>query len=404
MPLTNTDSSIVMATVKAGPRFDPIEKEGLSHFTEHMLFRGTKKYPSRIKLAEVLEKSGAQADAFSYYETNKYWIKSSKEDIAVATDNLAERIYASLIKKEDIETEKGVVKEEKAILFSNPEKLIWEIWNQTLWKGEGLGRVYIGNEKSIDSFTRNDVLSFIKNNYIHNNIVYFVGGNINIEKVSEKLNLFSTNTVFDQDEPDSKISNFQPVRGQNINIFRNNSKVITIALGFRTIPQNHESKTVLELISTFLGGGMSSKLKQKIMEPGYTYSIQSTTENLSDTGYLVINLTTSKNLVKKVLKIIYSVISELTQKPLKVQELELIKGFYTGQLKINNETAQDWSFYYSNQAIYSPDKMETLEEKVNRVNKINSDKILQISKEFFRKDNFYLAAIGNIKEKEIINF
>lgn len=404
MPLTSTDSCIVMATVRAGPRFDPVGKEGLSHFTEHMLFRGTKKHSSRKKLAEVLERIGAQVEAFSYYETNKYWVRCAKEDITLAAENLAERIYTSLVKEGDVEAEKGVIKEEREILFSNPERLIWEMWNQALWKEKALGRFYLGDEKSINSFTRNDVLSFIKNHYTSKNIVYFVGGNTKIEKVIERLNLLSSKLVLEQNPPNLGALNPQPARGQNINIFKNDSKDITVALGFRTVSHDHKLKEVLELISIFLGGGMSSKLRQKIMEPGYTYSIEATTENLSDTGYLVIHFTTGKNLLKKVLNIIYSTILNLAQKPLSSRELDLAKRFYIGQLKINTETVQDWAFYYSNQAIYTPNNIITLEEKVNRINKISPGVVLKVSKEHFRKENFYLAVIGDIEEKDVVVF
>ena len=201
-----------------------------------------------------------------------------------------------------------------------------------------------------------------------------------------------------------KTQSFQPTKSQNINIFKNDSKDITVALGFRTVPHDHKLKEVLELISTFLGGGMSSKLRQEVMEPGYTYSIEATTENLSDTGCLVIHFTTGKNLLKKVLNIIYSTILSLAQKPLSSGELDLAKGFYVGQLKINTETVQDWAFYYSNQAIYAPNKIITLEEKVNKISRINPDTISKVSKEYFREENFYLAVIGDIEEKDIIGF
>ena len=402
--LANADSSVVMATVKSGPRFDPIGKGGLSHFTEHMLFRGTRRYPSRTKLAEVLERKGAQAEAFSYHETNKYWVRCAKEDTTFAVENLVERIYASLVKKEDIEAEKGVVKEEKEVLFSNPEKLIWEIWSQTLWKGEALGRVYLGNEKSIDSFTRDDVLDFIRKYYVSKNIIYFIGGNIDIEKILEKINLLLPKSSFKQSFPIQKGQNAQASNDQNINIFRNDSKDITVALGFRTVPQEHKLKEVFELVSAFLGGGMSSKLGQEIAEPGYTYSIGATTENLSDAGYLVVRFTTGKNLLKKVLRIIYLTILSLTQKPLNDRELNSAKGFYIGQLKINIETALDWALYYSNQAICNFNKITTLEEKVGKISNIDPNLILKVSKEYFRKENFCLAAIGDVKEKDIISF
>ena len=246
--------------------------------------------------------------------------------------------------------------------------------------------------------------NFIKNRYTTKNIVYFVGGNINVEKDLEKLNIFSSRLILEQNPPGLEAMNSQQVKGQNINIFKNDSKDITVAVGFCTVPQGHKVKEVLELISTFLGGGMSSKLRQEVMEPGYTYSIEAITENLSDTGYLVIHFTTGKNLLKRVLNIIYSAIFSLTQKPLSIRELDLTKGFCIGQLKINTETAQDWAFYYSNQSVHTPSRIVTLEEKVNRINKINPDTILKVSKEYFRKENFYLAVIGDIGEKDVIGF
>ncbi len=398
IPVPHANSTIIMANIKAGPRFDPVGKDGLSHFTEHMLFRGTKKYPSRQSLIKALEGNGSQIDAFSYNETNKYWIKCPKGREQNAIENLLERLYYSLIKEKDVKEEKGVVKEEMNILYSNPEKLIWEYWNQTIWEENNLGRVYLGTEESIDSFTKKDVVSFINRYYIPKNISFIVAGDVKIEEIAKNFNQLSG------DRQSAPYQSYQSNKQQNhssfnrIKVFKNKySDTLNVALGFKTVSKKSEDRFALDLISNYLAGGMSSKLRELVMKPGLTYSIESITEYLSDMGYLVIKFSVNKSLIKKALKIIKSEIYSLSEKCLDKDELMFIKNFYTGQSVISMESPLDWAFYYADQLDSSTTgNLISLNEKLQIISNISANNLRNVSKKYFNENNCYITILGNM--------
>lgn len=186
--LPRTIAATTMVLVKAGPRYDPIDKTGLSHFVEHMLSRGSKKWPTKTALTSTLERRGASDFAFSYHETNYYWIRSSGNDIKLVIESLADRIHHPTLREGDIAQEKNVVKEELKILRSNPEKLIWELWPETIWQGTPLGRPYLGSETEIDSFSREDIQAFRERYYRPERIVYVVSGDIDFKSTQEMFN------------------------------------------------------------------------------------------------------------------------------------------------------------------------------------------------------------------------
>lgn len=398
VPLSRSFSATVMAIVEAGPRFDPQGKEGLSHFVEHMLFKGTKKWPSSYKLASSLEIKGSTAEAFSYHENNTYWIKSAAEDMELAIENLSERLNNSLLKEKDIETEKGVVLEELNICKSNPTLYIWELWSETLWKNHPRGRTYIGNEKSISSFTRNDVIKYLKNFYLPQRIIYVVSGKINSQKANTLFNKYLgsrkrniNNTSFASDYKQT----------HNLKIQQGNFENITVAIGFPTIYFGHNECRVLEIIATLLAEGFSSRLRQKVMEPGYTYSIEAYAEHLSDAGYLMIRFTTNKNNLNKVLKIILEEFKDLRSNFVSEDELALAKGYYSGSLKVNTETSYDWAKWYGGQFIFNKKKVLNLEDKIKLIKQISSHDIIKVAQKYFLSDKLCLAILGNVKEKEI---
>lgn len=310
VPLSRSFSTTVMALVEAGPKFDPQGKEGLSHFVEHMLFKGTKKWPSSYKLASSLEIKGSTAEAFSYHDNNTYWIKSAAEDIELAIENLLERLNNSLLREKDIEAEKGVV----------------------------IGVVI------------NDIVKHLKKFYLPQRIIYVVSGKINSQRV---------NTLFDEylGNQQQNINNTSPAsdyeQTRKLKIQQGNFENITVAIGFPTIYFGHNECHVLEIIATLLAEGFNSRLRQKIMEPGYTYSIEAHTEHLSDAGYIMIRFTTNKNNLNRVLRIILEEFKDLRSNFVAEDELALAKGYYSGSLKVNTETSYDWAKWYGRQFIFN---------------------------------------------------
>jgi len=404
LAVVNIPQSLVvttMALVKAGPRYDPLDKTGLSHFTEHILLKGSKKWPTRFEMTSALEKRGASDYSFTYYEANTYWAKSVVSDLDLAIESIVDRLENPLLKEEDIETEKGVVREERQILDSNPDKLIWELWSETIWRGTSLGRYYIGGIDEINSFTQKDVSLFKDKFYLPQRTIYTVCGNVEPERTVTIFNKFlkknkELRRITLEKDRLSLIS-----AKKNIKLIKKKTENVNIAIGFPTIPFGHEDGFVLDLVASLLAGGMSSRLRQKIMEAGLTYAVNAYTQYLSDTGYLVVILTTGKQNLNSVLGIIKSEFSDLSNNLMNDGELDIAKGYLIGNLSVNMETTYDWAKWYAGQLLYTPLDIKSPEMEVEKILQINPSTVQKAAKKYLNPGNIYLSAIGDIQEKEI---
>ncbi len=393
IPLLYSQSVTTMALINAGPFYDPVGKEGLSHFIEHMFFKGSKKFPDSEKLTASLERKGASAQAFTYYQTNKYWIKSTSSDIELVTENITDRLYNSLFRAEDIETEKGVVKEEINILKSNPERLIWEVWSETVWSGSSFGRSYLGNHAAINKFSRKDVLDFVRVHYKGDKIIFAVCGDVQADKIYEIFNnLVDPKRNITKDK--LKVSKAKKTR-EDFNLVRLKTENITVAIGFQTVNYIHKDRPVLELIAKLLAGGMSSRLRKKVMEPGLTYSIEGYSEHLTETGYFMIRFSTNKASLNKIFKIIYDEFRDLKRNLIKQDELELAKNYFIGSLKVNTETSYDFADWYAN-TFFLGGRILGLEDECRQIQKISSEDILRVAEEYFDFKKIKTAIVGDI--------
>lgn len=398
VPLSALSSGTLMILVRSGPRFDPPDKPGLSHFVEHLLFRGTKRYPSSFALSSELEKRGAFMQAFSYEEINKYWVKFPKEAKKKVVEILLDCLQYSIFPKKELEQEKEIVKEELRILKSNTESYIWEAWAQNVWQGTPLGKVYLGNEKSIASFTRRDVLDFVEKNYLGQNTVFVASGAVQGEETVKLLNNFLDGY---QRKNKQRILLIASTRVQPVKIVKQELENVTCAYGFLTTELPSQEVHSLELISTILTGGWSSWLRQKVMHPGHTYSIASFARHLSDTGYFMIKFTTTKEKLNKVLAIVNQELISLKKGKFSNDELKGAKEYFAGQLIVNTESSEDFAHWYGEQAILNPKEILDIEDKCQIIRRVSFEDIQKVAQKYFTSNNWHLSLIGNVKEREI---
>lgn len=396
--LPGLSSTTLVVLVKAGPRFDPPDKPGLSHFVEHLFFRGTKHYPTSSVLSTELEKRGAFWLAFSYEEVNKYWIRCPKEAKEKSIEMLLDCLQNPLFSQEEIDQEKEVVREELRSLRSSPEEYIWEVWAQNVWQNTPLGKIYLGTEESITSFTQEDAFSFFKRHYLPQNMVFVASGAIKGRKIAKIFNYFLNESPRKEK---LKVSPIVLTRENPIRIVRRELENVTCAYGFLTTGFFNKDKHLLELISTMLAGGWSSSLRQKVMQPGHTYSIESYPHHLSNAGYFMIKFTTTEEKLNKVLAIINQELISLKKGKFSDNELERAKGYFTSQLRVNIETSEDFANWYGEQAILSPKKILDIEDKCRIMREISSGDIQRVAQKYFVPRNWYLSLIGKVKEEAI---
>jgi len=389
-------SLFVSAWIKSGYRSDPSNKSGLNHFIEHLSFRGTKKYPSIKSLHEVLERYGIHSQAFTSQDFIKYWVKSNPKHFKTATEILFERLFFSLFREEDIKQEKEIVKEELRILKSNPSQYIWEIWSENIWQNTPLGRAYIGNEESIKNFTGDDIKIFIEKKYASQNITYVIAGDINS---SEAFKLF--NSKYGLGKEENIYQNLVFKRKNPIKIINQNQETVTVAYGFLTCSFLNKDKFPLEIIAAYFSGGWSSVLRRKLSEMGLTYSIETYSYHISDTGYLMILFTALPKNVPKIIEMINKEIEFIKKGKIPNKDFIRAKGYLKGEMVINTETSGDFADWYGYQVLISSKKPLSLASYCQLIDKVSNEEVKFVSKKYFKNKNWYLSAIGKIKKKDI---
>lgn len=381
--------------VKVGSRNETIDVNGVSHFIEHMLFKGTQKRNAK-EIANSIDKIGGQLNAFTSKESTCFYAKVLDSHFDIALDVLADMFLNSSFVKEEIEKEKGVIMEEINMYEDSPEDLVHDLFSQGVWSGNPLGMSILGTEESLNALNRDRIYDYFKTNYIPENIVISVVGNIKHEVVVEKAEkqfghlTSSAKKLVNVEKPF-----FDPIR-----ITRNKkTEQVHLCIGFEGVETDHESFYPLLTMNNIFGGAMSSRLFQNIREDkGLAYSVFSYPSSYQDCGLYSIYAGMKTTQLKTVTQLIMEEIHEIMAKGLTEEELydskEQMKGSYT--LGLESTSGRMISIGKSelmNDRIYSP--AEVL-EKIDRVDMASVNKAI---KTIFDLNRMGGAVIGAFDKK-----
>lgn len=380
--------------VRVGSRNEIVENNGVSHFIEHMLFKGTKKRSAK-EIANSIDKIGGQLNAFTSKESTCYYAKVLDSHFDIALDVLADMFLESNFAQEEIDKEKGVIMEEISMYEDSPEDLVHDLFSQGVWSSNPLGMAILGTEESLDGLDRKKITDYFNNNYIPENIVVSVAGNIKHEAVVSKVEKHFGN-LSDSTKRASLIvkPEFSPVK-----ITRNkDTEQVHLCLGFEGVETENELFYPLLAMNNIFGGAMSSRLFQKIREDrGLAYSVFSYPASYEDCGLFSIYAGMKPTQLKTVTKLILDEINELKAKGLTEEELfdskEQMKGSYT--LGLESTSGRMISIGKSelmHNRIHSPS------EVLEKIDKVDMDSINKAIKLIFDIDRMGGAVIGSLEK------
>jgi predicted Zn-dependent peptidase len=375
--------------VHAGSRDEPPEMAGVSHFIEHLLFKGTLHRTAR-QIAEALEAVGGQLNAFTTKEFTCYYARVMDEYFDLALDVLADMIFNPLFKPEDLDRERNVIREEIKMYEDTPDELIHDVFATTIWKGHALGRPIIGNAQVISSLTREQILAHYQKNYAPANLVVAVAGNINHQQVVEKLQrVFGSGRGQALTRQQSK-----PVPHAAVTCRTKETEQVHLCLGVPGLPLEHEQIYVFQIISTILGGGLSSRLFQEIREnQGLVYSIYSYHSSYHDTGLFCIYAGLSKNNVVPVIELVFKEIRDLQRKGITGEELRRAKDQMKGNLFLSLENVSTRMSRLAKSQLYLG-KIVRPEEVVEKINQVTAAQVKEVAGRLLEPEIFALASIG----------
>lgn len=378
--------------VGAGSRFEKDQYNGISHFLEHLFFKGTEKRSAR-DIAESLDAVGGQLNAFTTKEYTCYYAKVLDEHLDIALDVLSDMFFNSKFSEKDIQKEREVIIEEIKMYEDTPDEIIHDIFSQTIWEGHPLGNPVLGSEETISTFTRDDFLNYIDTYYVPENVVIALAGKIEHDKIIETLEkLFGS-----AKNKAMVIDPFPPVNHSLVqNIYRDVGQV-QICLGSPGLPQDHPQIYPLYVLNSVLGGGLSSRLVQEIREErGLAYSVYSYHSSFSDAGLFTFYAGTRPENYELVIQLVIKEAFNIAQNGISEKELSKAKEQLKGNLYLGLESVGS-RMTRIGRSLLSLNRLITPEEVVNNIDKVSIDEVKDLAKQIFQEDKFTITTIGPLK-------
>lgn len=377
--------------VKTGSRNEIIKNNGISHFLEHMAFKGTTNRSAK-KIAEDFEDIGGRINAYTSREKTVYYAKVLKQHAKFAVEFLADILQNSTFDEVELEKERGVILQEIAMTNDTPDDIVFDYFQEAAYPNQAIGRSILGPDKNIKKFTKNNFVEYIESQYNYSNIVISAAGNIKSQDLvdwSEKY--FSKLGV----------GNVKPSQAAEYKggVFTKNKKLeqVNIVYGFPSISYIDDEYYTSQLLATILGGGMSSRLFQEIRENrGLAYSIYAFNQSYQDCGTFGIYAATSKDKTKELLDATKKEIDSICQKTTQ-EELERAKTQFKASLLMAKESTSSRMQRLGSDLLLI-DRVVDDVEFMEKITKITSSDISAFAKKIFNGNNPTLAAIGEVKD------
>ncbi|MDP2856175.1 MAG: pitrilysin family protein [bacterium] len=402
VPLKEMQTVTVLTLVRAGSEYEKKEFNGISHFLEHMCFKGTVKMPSSKEISSLMDGLGADFNAFTSQEHTGYYIKVDHRHLDTALNIISDIYLNSLFKEEEIEKEKGVIIEEMNLDEDTPTSQIYDVLLKLLYGDQPAGWRVLGEKEIIKKIKRQDFLNYIKNRYTAKQTLVVVSGNFNQVKVFNKLkDLFKDiNRQSGLAKSKTKESQTQP----RVAIKIKKTDQAHLVLSARAFSKFDERRYALEVLSSILGHGMSSRLFQKIREEmGAAYYVSSITDLGSDHGFFGIATGVALSKVNEAIKIISDEFKKIALEPPGEAELQKAKDYIKGKMTLGLESSDEYAFFYGSQQLYYK-RTFSLNDIFRRINAVNSRMVQNLSRELFQPKNINLAILGPFKKSDEAHF
>ena len=389
-PIRNMRSVVLGIWVKVGSRHEPPEKNGISHFLEHMFFKGTKKRSAK-DIAFEIDSLGGELNAFTSRENTTFYIKVLDEFLEKGLELLSDIFLNSTFPEEDIGKEKKIIKEEIKMVEDTPDDYIHDLSNQTIWGNSGLGQPVLGRRDTIKLFTKDDLISHIRKYYGTKDIVVSCAGNFETEHLLSLLNK-NLGHLRRGSEPWRGAA---PDFANKVEVFSKQLSEAHICLGIKGIPQASDERYSLFTINTILGAGVSSRLFQEIREKrGLAYSIYSFIASYIDTGVWGVYAGVSRKKVREVIELILAEIYTLKD-TVNETELQRAKNQLKGNIILGLESTSSRMNNIARQEIYYG-KYYSPREIMNEIDSITIKQIKELTEQLVQKECFSLTIYGPV--------
>ncbi|MFH0840863.1 MAG: pitrilysin family protein [bacterium] len=410
-PIQGTKTTAVLVIFSTGSKYENKQNKGISHFLEHMMFKGTAKRPEAFSVTEDLDAIGSEYNAFTSKEYTGYWIKAAGQHLETSLDILSDMLLNSKFDPEEIKREKGVIIEELNMYIDDPKMYIDEIFENLLYGDCPAGWDVIGTKKTIKSFNRKDFLKYLNSQYVTKNCFVIMAGQVPKNAKSLVNNYFKK---LPNTNPKKKQRVIEKQTAPRVKIKTKKTDQAHILLGVRGLPFGHKDEHIAKLLSVVLGGGLSSRLSIEIREKhGLAYYVRADHEKHSDTGYLATRSGVPIKKVDKAIKIILKEYKRIAEEKMNIKELDRVKELIIGRTLIQLESSSSTAQWYGIQSTIMNQQLNKRKivepnEFISTIKKITPEDIQRVAKKIFVNKNLNLVVIGPYKDskyfKKILKF
>lgn len=402
VPMPSLESVTLTIWVKTGSRNEDKKVAGISHFLEHMVFKGSSKRPTAREISQAVDAIGGEFNAATSKDWTNFYIKAAKENLETAFDVLSDMVLNPLIKKEEIEREKGTIIQEIKMYEDTPMMHIGDVFEELAFEGSSLGRDTAGTEATVHGIKRNDFVSYRKMHYHPENMLVTVAGGVTESTVIRLVEKYFGG-LNNQSRARFKGQAFKAIQKKpQFKLQTKKSEQAHLILGFMSEGRGYEKRFAQSLLSVILGAGMSSRLFIEVRERrGLAYSVRTSMERYQEIGYMGtyagVDIAKADEAIKVILDQTYGLASG--KYPITAKELVKAKGFLKGNLALGLEDTHAVSGFFGEQHLFL-EKVLTPEEILKEVDAVTIDDILFEAKKLFVPSRLNLAIIGPFKSGE----
>lgn len=396
VPSHDAESVVVDFFVKTGSRSESPAENGISHFLEHFLFKGTKKYPTALAISSIVDAIGGEMNANTGKEHTQFYIKAAHRHLELIFEVLTDMIQNPLLDPVELEKEKGVIVEEINMYKDTPMYNIENILEQEMWPGDSLGRDIAGTKETVTKFTSKMFKDYINRHYQAPNMVLGVSGKYDKKKLSELINKYW------KKYPRKKFHNWMPAKDKQssprLKLEYKETEQAHLAFGFKGLSYKDKRKYAQSVLSAVLSGGMSSRLFMEVREKrGLAYYVSASGSSYHDTGNFTVRAGVQVEKIDEAIKVILGELKKISETEVGKEELTKVKEYLKGRTTLALEDNQSKLAWYLEDVAFYPEIVSP-NEAYRKIDAVTPSEIKALAKDLFNQKQMSLAIIGPYKD------
>jgi predicted Zn-dependent peptidase len=396
VPMKDNPTTTVLVLVETGSKYENKINNGISHFLEHMCFKGTSRRPSAFDITKELDSIGAQYNAFTGQEYTGYYAKSDYKKLDIILDVVSDMYLNPIFPEKEIEKEKGVIIEEINMYQDLPQRIVWDEFFKLLYGDNPAGWNIAGTKENVLQMQRPNFIDYRNRHYVAGATTVVVAGKMKEKEVIQKINkAFKDIGTWKKDTKEKVLEN---QKSPQVCVYYKDTDQTHIVLGVRSFNTYNKYNPIIMVLDAILSGGMSSRLFQKLRdELGVCYYVGSENETFTDHGFFSVYAGVDSKRIKEAITTILDELGKIKNQTIKQEELNKAKQYLIGSLNLGLESSNSLAMYYGMQEVLKKD-IKKPEDIIEEINAVTADEIQFVAERIFRDEVLNLAIVGKFKE------